>query len=199
MDGVFGVELFLGKIKGFFMFNLKDKVIYPGHGVAIIDEIIVKKVGDIELKFFKLSFSYKDMTILLPVNKMECSGVRHPSDKLAVKKVFDLLYKESEKKLQYLDFTPTGWNRRNKDYQLKIQSGKIIDIAFVYRDLMTVAQRKELSFGERKLLIVAEDLLSQEIQITTALSNSAVLDQLHAPFKQFLFQQSNVRQFSSAA
>ena len=180
------------------MFNLKDKVVYPGHGVALVEEIIEKKVGDRGLKFFKLNFLYKEMTILLPLNNMQSCGVRHPSDKLTVKKVFDFLYKEPEKKLQYLDFTPSGWNRRSKDYQLKIQSGDIEDIAYVYRDLMCVAQQKELSFGERKLLTMAEDLLSQEVQVVTDQLHSTVLDQLHAPFKQFLFQQSNVRQFSSA-
>lgn len=180
------------------MFNLKDTVVYPGHGVAIVEEIIEKKVGDQAVRFFKLKFLCKEMTILLPLNNMQSCGVRYPSDKLLIKKVFDLLYKESDKKLQYLDFTPSGWNRRNKDYQLKIQSGSILDMAYVYRDLMTVAQQKELSFGERKLLGLAEDLLSQEIFAVTDQPHATVLDQLHAPFKQFLFQQTNVRQFSSA-
>ncbi len=180
------------------MFNLKDKVIYPGHGVAIVEEIIEKKVAGRDMQFFKLNFLYKDMTILLPLNNMTSCGVRYPGDKLLVKKVFDQLYKEPEKKLDYLDFTPSGWNRRNKDYQLKIQSGSIIDISYVYRDLMSVAQQKELSFGERKILMVAEDLLYQEIQVVTGQSQSSILDQLHAPFKQFLFQQSSIKQFSSA-
>lgn len=180
------------------MFNLKDKVLYPGHGIAVIDEIIEKKVGDIGIKFFKLNFIYKEMTILLPMNNMQSCGVRYPSDKLEIKKIFDLLYKEPEKKLQQLDFTPSGWNRRNKDYQMKIQSGKITDVAYVYRDLMCVAQQKELSFGERKLLMIAEELLAQEIQIVNDQPISSVLDQLHSPFKQFLFQQTHLRQFSSA-
>ncbi|MBD3273318.1 hypothetical protein GF385_03135 [Candidatus Dependentiae bacterium] len=185
-------------MKGAFMFNLKDKVVYPGHGVAIIDEVIKKHVGGKEISFFRLDFIYKDMTILLPVNNMSGCGVRFPSDKLQIKKVFDQLYKKPDKKLEYLDFTPSGWNRRNKDYQLKIQSGSITDISYVYRDLMCVAQQKELSFGERKLLMLAEDLLCQEIQVVTSQTQSSVLDQLHAPFKQFLFQQANIKQFSSA-
>ncbi len=181
------------------MFNLKDKVIYPGHGVAVIEEIIGKKVVGRDIKFFKLNFLYKDMTILLPLDNMKSSGVRYPSSKVLVKKIFDQFYKEPERKLEYLDFTPSGWNRRNKDYQLKIQSGGITDIAYVYRDLMSVSQQKQLSFGERKLLFMVEDLLHQEIQIVTNQSKSSVLDQLHAPFKQFLFQQSGLKQFSSAA
>lgn len=184
--------------EGIFMFNLKDKVLYPGHGIAIIEKIIEKNIGETKVKFFKLNFLYKDMTMLLPMNNIQSCGVRYPSDKLEIKKVFDLLYKKPEKKLQQLDFTPSGWNRRNKDYQMKIQSGKILDITYVYRDLMCVTQQKELSFGERKLLILAEELLAQEIQIVNNQPISNVLDQLHSPFKQFLFQQTNIRQFSSA-
>lgn len=181
------------------MFNLKDKIVYPGHGVAIIDEVIDKKVGSNTFKFFKLKFLYKDTTILLPLNNIESCGVRFLSDNEAVKKVFAMLYETPERKMDYLDFTPSGWNRRNKDYQLKIQSGKIEDIASVYRELMNIAQGKELSFGEKKILIAAEDLLVQEVQNVTEQAQQIVLDQLHSPFKQFLFSQSDVRQFSSAA
>ena len=152
-----------------------------------------------DMKFFKLNFLYKDMTILLPLNNIKSSGVRYPSNKVLIKQIFDQFYKEPERKLEYLDFTPSGWNRRNKDYQLKIQSGNIVDIAYVYRDLMNVSHQKQLSFGERKLFLMVEELLHQEIQIVTNQSKSSILDQLHAPFKQFLFQQSGLKQFSSAA
>lgn len=180
------------------MFNLKDRVVYPGHGVAVIEEIIEKKLGEQTIRFFRLNFLYKEMTILLPLHNMQSCGVRYLCDKNLIKKVFDFLYQEPEKSLKYLDFTPSGWNRRNKEYQLKIQSGNLLDVTYVYRDLMCVAQQKDLSFGERKLLTMAESLLAQEILIVTNQPISSVLDQLHAPFKQFLFQQSSIRQFSSA-
>lgn len=181
------------------MFNLKDKIVYPGHGVAIIDEIIDKKVGNHHFKFFKLKFLYKETTILLPLNNIESCGIRFLSNNESIKKVFAMLYETPTKKMDHLDFTPSGWNRRNKYYQLKIQSGIIEDITSVYRELMNIAQSKELSFGEKKILITAEDLLVQEIKNVTNQTQRIVLDQLHSPFKQFLFSQSDVRQFSSAA
>ena len=60
------------------MFEVKDKVVYPGHGVAIIDEIIEKQIAGTNVNFFKLTFLYKDMTILLPVHNIQSSGVRYP-------------------------------------------------------------------------------------------------------------------------
>lgn len=170
---------------------------YPGHGVAVIEETMEKVVGDRSLKLFKLKFLFKDTTILLPFENINTCCIRSLCDNPTIKKVFAYFYKPLDKKFDYVDFTPSGWNRRNKDYQLKLQSGKIEDVAYVYKDLMTVAQQKELSFGEKKILIAAEDLLIQEIQIVTSQSAQSVQEQLQAPFKQFLFTQPAIRPLSS--
>lgn len=170
---------------------------YPGHGVAIIDGAIERVVGEKNLKLFKLKFLFKDTTILLPQENINACSIRELCDKEAIKSVFALFYKPLNKKFEYIDFTPSGWNRRNKEYQLKIQSGKIEDVAYVYRDLMTVAIQKELSFGEKKILQTAEDLLVQEIQVVTGQDSSSVVEQLHSPFKQLLFAQPTIRPLSS--
>jgi CarD family transcriptional regulator len=179
------------------MFNLNNKVIYPGHGVAVIDDIIEKRVAGNSIKFFKLNFMFKDMTILIPMHSLKHTGMRPLSDKECIDGVLNELYKEPSKKLEYLDFTPSGWNRRNKDYQLKIQSGKLFDIAQIYRDLMYIAQQKELSFGEKNLLQTAEELLIQEIQVVTEQSRDLVLQELQNPFKQLYFQ-GHTEQVSAA-
>ena len=181
------------------MFNVKDKVVYPGYGVAVIEEVIEKMVGEKNLKLFKLKFLFKETTILLPLDKIGSCGIRYLCTIDFIKKTFAFFYTAPEKKFEFLDFTPSGWNRRNKDYQLKIQSGKVEDLAFIYKELMNIAQQKELSFGEKKILQIAEELLVQEIQVVTGHDAQAVLSQLHAPFKQFLFTQSDITQFSSAA
>lgn len=180
------------------MFNLKDNVVYPGLGVAVIEQIIEKKVSGIGIKFFKLSFLFKDMTILLPVNNAKGSGVRHPENKKEVERVFNFLADVSEKSMPVLDFTPSGWNRRNKEYQLKIQGGKLIEISEIFKDLMYVSQQKELSFGEKSLLQTAEDLLIQEIQLITNESTKSILDKLRLPFKKFFFHQTPTEHITSS-
>ncbi len=172
------------------MFELKDKVVYPGHGVAVISEIIEKKIVGTSIKFFKLNFLYKDMTILLPVHNLESSGVRYPENKKNIKFAIDELSKIPKKKLNCLDFTPSGWNKRNKEYQHKIQGGKLREIAQIYRDLKYIAQQKELSFGEKKILQMAEELFVQEIQLVTNKEREIILEDLTNPFKQFFFGKS---------
>ena len=181
------------------MFSLKDKVVYPGHGIAVIDDIVEKKVLNVNINFFKLSFLYKDTTILIPVQSIENTGIRYPSTKEVIGKVKDELYKPPKKRLEFLDFTPSGWNRRNKEYQLKIQGGDIIEIAQIFRDLMYVAQQKELSFGEKNLLQAAEELLIQEIQLVTERQRDFVVQELHDPFKQIFFHETRQQVSSSPA
>ena len=171
------------------MYELNDKVVYPGHGVAIISETIEKTVAGTKIKFFKLNFLYKDMSILAPIYNLNNTGIRPPSSKKEVEEAINELYKVPEKKINHMDFTPSGWNRRNKEYQLKIQSGKLLEIAQIYRDLMYVSLQKELSFGEKNLLQTAEELIVQEIQLVISKEREVILQNLQAPFKQFFFQE----------
>jgi CarD family transcriptional regulator len=168
------------------MFKVDERVIYPGHGVALIEEIVDKVVAGSTINFFKLRFLYKDMTVLVPVNNAPHMAIRHLSDADVVKKALNELDKSPERKLETLDFTPSGWNRRNKDYQAKIEGGQLVDLAKIYRDLMFVAKQKELSFGERSLLQMAEDLLAQEIEIVTKEDRASVLRKIRSPFKEYV-------------
>ena len=169
------------------MFKLNDKVIYPGHGAALVEELVEKSLSGQIIQFFKLNFLCKDMTILIPINNLENSGVRFPGSQEIIKLAIEEVHKVSGKKLVCFDFTPSGWNRRNKEYQLKIQRGNIIEIAQVYRDLMIVSQQKELSFGEKKLLEVAEELLVQEIQLVMNKDRDFIIQELQEPLKEYFF------------
>ena len=153
------------------MYKLNDKVVYPGHGVAIIEEEIEKKVAGASIKFFKLNFLFKDMMILLPINNLENSGVRVPASKKEIDIVINELYKTPPKKMEYLDFTPSGWNRRNKEF----------------------------SFGEKSLLNTAEELLVQEIQLVTSKDRETIIQNLHTPFRQFFFQETGPAQQVSSS
>lgn len=170
------------------MFKLNDKVVYPGHGVAVVKEITEKQVGSNKITFFKLVFTYKDMTILVPIYNIATIGIRQPSDKDTIQKVAKELLQRPERKLESIDFTPSGWNKRNKEYQQKIQSGLLIEIAKIYRDLMYVSQQKDLSFGERTLLQTTEDLLVQELQAVKNIEKEVIIQEIRMPFKQLLFQ-----------
>lgn len=169
------------------MFKIKDRVIYPGHGVALVENVIERAVSGTTISFLKLTFVFKDMTILVPLYNVETIGIRYPCKEEEVEKVFGELAKRPEKKLESIDFTPSGWNRRHKDYQAKVLSGNIVEIAKIYRDLMHIAQQKDLSFGERGVLATTEELIAQEIQIVQNKEREFVTQMLRKPFKQFIF------------
>jgi len=181
------------------MFNVKDIVVYPAHGVAVIEEVIEKNILGKSVTFFKLKLLYKDTKILVPVKNIQKVGIRHLSKEKELKKSLNELYNAPSKKLTGLDITPSGWNRRHKEYQAKIQEGQLIEMIGIYRDLMYASQEKELSFGERNILHLTEELISEEIRSIRKRDKDEVLQELRTPFKQFVFQnQGSLKRVSSS-
>jgi len=169
------------------MLKKNDRVIYPGHGVAVVEDIIEKSVAGTTIPFIKLNFLFKDMTILVPTYNADMVGIRNPCTGPEAQDIIAELTRKPTKLLHSFDFTPSGWNKRNKDYQEKIQQGKIMDMTQTYRDLMNIAQQKDLSFGERNVLAVLEELVCQELQIVLNKDKDEVLQIIRGPFKQYIF------------
>lgn len=142
------------------MFNEKDKVVYPGHGVAVINRVLERKIGGQSTQFFELAFINKDMTILVPVDNIESIGIRQLSSESDIGKLFDLFSEPVEPPHSEVAL---NWNKRNKEYQGRIRSGNINEIGQIYRDLRHIERQKELSFGEKNLLQQTEALLAEEI------------------------------------
>lgn len=151
--------------QGAHMFEQNERVVYPGHGVAFINRILEKKVGTEKLMFYELKLFNKDMTVLVPVANAETVGIRKISSQERIKKIFKLLKEPSPRPVIYSESSATNWNKRNKEYQIKIRSGDIQEICEIYRDLKRTEEFKELTFGEKTLLLETEALLSQEIAL----------------------------------
>ena len=109
------------------------------------------------------------------------------------------LSKKPTKEFDSTDFTPSGWNKRNKEYQLKIQGGSLFDLVCIYRDIMHLTKYKELSFGERNLLQLAEDLIVQEILIVQHKKRSDIVKDLRSKFQDISFPGGIGAQSSSSA
>lgn len=159
------------------MFQEQEKVVYPGHGVAKINRIITKKVGGQETAFYELTFVNKDMTILVPTHNTEMIGLRPLSSQDKVKALFEVLAQPARKISSY-ELTASSWNKRHKEYQIKLRSGKLADISEIYRDLKHIALQKELSFGEKNLLTQAETMLVEEIAAVGKLEEQKAAEQL---------------------
>lgn len=143
-------------------FSVNEKVVYPGHGVAYVRQIIHKDVGSSECYFYELCFLHKEATVLVPLESADAVGLRNLSSVDHVEDAFTVLTKPA-RKLSVHEFTASSWNKRNKLYQLKMRKGRLLDLSEIYRDLKYMETVKELSFGERRLLSKAEALLVEEI------------------------------------
>lgn len=161
------------------IYTLNEKVVYPGHGVALIKRVIEKSFGSTKSKFYELKILNKEMTILIPVETQETYGIRPLSNVKQIEAAFELL---SEPSVSKKNCATSSWSKRNKQYQYRIKTGDLMEIVKIYRDLQCMSQEKDLSFGERNLLNQTESLLVEEISLVQNLEEEQVIQILRAVF-----------------
>jgi len=179
-------------------FKINERVVYPAHGVAVIEDVIEKQVGGTPMHFYKLSFLFKDMTVLIPVNNTGQTGVRMLNIPSAIDEAV-AVYAAAvlQQRFEDLEVSPAVWSKRQKDYQTRLQGGDFAGVLAIYQELMYISQHKELSFGEKSLQQTTEELLAQEIMVVKDLDRSAALELIRAPFKQFIVNYASAGQHGS--
>lgn len=163
--------------KGDNMFKIGDKAVYPGHGVGIIDAIESKQISGREHTFYILRILENGMTIMIPRDNIEAVRLREVIRKIDVSKVIHIL------KDRDVTVDNQTWNRRYREYMEKINTGSIYEIAEVLRDLHLLKADKELSFGERKIMDVAKNLLVKELAIARDVKESDILKEINTIFR----------------
>ncbi|GAK54824.1 transcriptional regulator [Candidatus Vecturithrix granuli] len=153
------------------MFAVGDKVVYPSHGVGRIEALEEKEIAGQKLQCFVLSIIGKDLKIIVPVSNSQKVGLRQIIDEEEVERIFDILRDE-------INNMPPKWNKRYNFNMDKIRTGSIYEIAEVFKNLTRLGRRKELSFGERKMLDSTRELIVMEIahskRIGTAQAESLI-------------------------
>jgi len=157
-------------------FKVGEKVVYPAHGVGVIEEVESRKHSGTEIQFYTLRIIDTDMKIMIPTAKADAVGLRRVIGKEMVSKVYKVL---REKRVRVDQAT---WNRRYREYTEKIKTGSVLEIAAVLRDLFMLKGDKELSFGERKMLDTARNLLVKELAIAKAHSEDKIMEELRTIF-----------------
>jgi len=158
-------------------FKVGEKVVYPAHGVGVIESMQVRNVSGTQKKFYMLRIVDSEMTIMIPTENVATVGLRRIIGKDMVNKVYKIL--RDKKKVEVDQQT---WNRRYREYTEKIKTGSILEIAKVLRDLLVLKHDKELSFGERKMLDTARNLLVKELAIARSHTEERILDELNSIF-----------------
>jgi len=154
------------------MFKVGEKVVYPGHGVGIIENLQARVISGREQKFYILRILDNDMTIMIPTDNVAVVGLRPVVGRDMVAKVYRIL------RTKKIEVGQQTWNRRYREYTEKIKTGSVIEIAKVLRDLFVIKADKELSFGERKMLDTAQNLLVKELSIASAYSEEKIVQDL---------------------
>jgi CarD family transcriptional regulator len=138
-------------------FKVGDVAVYPAHGVGEIKSIESREISGSTHQFYVLQILDNGMKIMVPIKNVNAVGLREIISKDEVEAVYEIL-KERD-----ITIDNQTWNRRYREYMDKIKTGSIYEIAEVYRDLMLLKTEKDLSFGERKLLDSARNLLVKEL------------------------------------
>ncbi|EQC44062.1 CarD family transcriptional regulator [Bacteriovorax sp. Seq25_V] len=140
------------------MFNIGEYAVCPGHGVGQIVDIEERVMGDATLSFYIIKVIANGMTVMVPTNSE--TGIRQLVENSQIEEVFELLHDHDVK------VDNSTWNRRHRDYMAKVKTGSLLEIADVLRSLFLLKNKKNLSFGEKKMLEQCRDLLVQEIALT---------------------------------
>ncbi|MBI2606251.1 MAG: CarD family transcriptional regulator [Deltaproteobacteria bacterium] len=159
------------------LFKVGDNAVYPSHGVAVIKKIDEREVGGKKKKFYVLQVLENEMTIMVPTDNIQSVGLRPIIGKKEVLNVYKILKRKDVK------VDNTTWNRRYREYMEKIRTGSVYEIAEVLRNLYVLKVNKDLSFGERKMLDSAKQLLIKELSIAKAEDENMIEAELNAIFE----------------
>ncbi len=157
-------------------FSKGDVAVYPAHGVGYIESIESKEINGDTLNFYMMKIVENGMVIMIPTSNVESVGLRELIPETEVPEV----YKVMKEKAQGSD--NQTWNRRYREYMDKIKTGSIYDVAEVFRDLFQLKLEKDLSFGERKLLDTAQNLLVQELSMAKDVDEKFMMQEIESLF-----------------
>lgn len=152
-------------------FKTGEYVVYPSHGVGQITAIEEQEVAGFKLELFVVSFAKDKMTLRVPTAKAASVGLRKLADAESVAKALVTLTGRARVKR-------TMWSRRAQEYEAKINSGDLVAIAEVVRDLYRSEAQPEQSYSERQLYEAAVDRMTREIAVVDDVTETEALKKI---------------------
>jgi CarD family transcriptional regulator len=137
-------------------FKIGDKAVYPAHGVGVIRGIESREIGGGKQDFYVVQILTSGATLMVPTTATLRSGLRRLINENEIQSVMSILKSPGR-------INRTTWNRRFREFNDKLSTGSVSDVAEVYRDLCSLRGGKELSFGEKKMLDRAKTMIVSEI------------------------------------
>jgi CarD family transcriptional regulator len=152
-------------------FKTNEFIVYPAHGVGQILAIEEQEIAGAKLELFVINFIKDKMTLRVPTAKIVSVGMRKLAEPPLVKRALETLKGRARIKR-------TMWSRRAQEYEAKINSGDIVAIAEVVRDLFRSDTQPEQSYSERQLYEAALDRLSREIAAVQKVTETEAIKEI---------------------
>ena len=152
-------------------FSIGDKVVYPNHGVGVIEQISSRTIGSQIERFYLLKIKASSLKVMVPFHNVETVGLRRVVRNGEVQKIIEFL---SDGKCE----NAADWKDRFKDNSDKMRTGSLLDVAIVLKGLLLLAQTKSLSFREKKMLERTRYLLVSELAMSRNVEETVIEDVL---------------------
>lgn len=152
-------------------FKAKEYVVYPAHGVGMISSVDQQEIAGHQLELYVITFEKDKMTLRVPTNKSDAVGMRKLSEPKVINDAITTLKGKAKIKR-------TMWSRRAQEYEAKINSGDLISIAEVVRDLYRSDKQPEQSYSERQLYEAAIDRMAREVAAAESMDDDAAIARL---------------------
>jgi CarD family transcriptional regulator len=152
-------------------FDVGDYVVYPKHGVGRVVELQSTEIAGMTLELYVLRFEKEKMTLRVPTNKVEGVGMRKLSSDKQMKEALETLKGKPRVKR-------TMWSRRAQEYEAKINSGDLVSIAEVVRDLFRAEDQPEQSYSERQIFEAACSRLARELAAMEQVDEPTAIEKL---------------------
>jgi len=152
-------------------FKATEFIVYPAHGVGKIVGIEEQEIAGMALELFVINFEKEKLTLRVPTGKLASVGMRKLSEEPVVKKAMETLKGRARVKR-------TMWSRRAQEYVAKINSGDLVSIAEVVRDLYRSEAQPEQSYSERQLYEDALDRMAREIAAVEKLDERGAVQRI---------------------
>ena len=148
-------------------FRIGEKVVYPNHGIAIIEQISNRQIAGNDSHFYHLRLSSTNSVVMVPINNAMQVGLRNPINTNDCDRLLKLLGDN-------FCSPPADWKDRFKDFSDKMRTGNIFSVAEILKNLTYLSQLKPLSFREKRMLERARFLVISELAIVSKRSELQV-------------------------
>ena len=155
------------------VFKIGDFVVYPAHGVGKLVDIEEHEIANTKVKLYVIAFDRDHMTLRLPVEKAVSAGLRKVAGKEQMEAALGILSVKTKKK-------KVMWSRRAQEYETKINSGSVENLADVIRELYVCQINKDQSYSERQIYQTALERFVRELSVVENIDETAAMKRVQS-------------------